>query len=474
MALIKLFSKIDPKELRVFLLVILGQMICVLGIIVVLSWSGGDFLNTRNTLPVFGPDSEGYYQAAKNFLEHGHFSLSTSEPLLPMSFRTPGYPFFVALIWYIFGNVQVLIFIQLIISAISAVLIYRLARELLTDKLAMVVSVVAFLEPSVAYYSGLLLSETLFTFFLVFGVYIYVNIFLKDKTESQLLFLLVGLVLGVTTLVRPIAQFLPIVFMSWGFIWLIFNKKFRSIPYLLWVLIGFIVVLTPLLVRNHNVFNEWSVSSVASYNLYNYNAPMFYSYQQGVSFEEGRNYFRSKVKIEEQLMMMSLYKANELKTVALEYISTDWASYAWFHFVKSLPFFFTDGLRDVSQQVGLNDGSLPNISDYILKQDIRGLIKALVVSPLNMMLFIVGALFWASIIVGMSIGLFYFRPGVKKQWLLVVFLVMIVGYFGFLTGPVANARFRVPVTPLMFITAFYGYNLIISIYRNGKMKKIHD
>lgn len=471
MALTKLFNKIDPGELRVFLLVILGQMICMLGIIAVLSWSGGDFLKTRNMLPVFGPDSEGYYQAAKNFLEYGQFSLSEREPLLPMSFRTPGYPFFVVLIWYIFGNVQVLIFIQFIISAISAVFIYRLARKLLTDKLAIVVSVVAFLEPSVAYYSGLLLSETLFTFFLVFAVYIFINIFLQEKTKSFFLFLAVGFILGLATLVKPVAQFLPIVFVTCGFVWLILNKKSRSAPYLLLVFVGFIVVVSPLLVRNHVVFNEWSVSSVASYNLYNYNAPMFYSYKEQVSFEDGRNYFRGKVKVEEQLMMMSLYKSRELKTAALEYISTDWPGYIKFHFIKSLPFFFTDGLRDMGQQVGLNNQSLPNISDYILKKDVVGLIKALITSPLNMILFIGGAMFWGVIILGMIFCLFDFKQGLKNNWLAVIFLIIIVCYFGFLTGPVSNARFRVPVTPLMFIAAFYGYNFIIHIFKNREIKQ---
>ncbi len=447
---------------KIFLLAVVVELLALILFISFLNHGNGERIALIQSLPVFGPDSEGYYQAAKNFLDYGQFSLSPAPPLLPISFRTPGYPSFVVLFWAIFGNLLAVTFVQIVLVAGTAVLVYRLACWCLNKRLAMVVASLTVLEPSAIYYSFLLLSDTLFTFLLVAGVYLFFGPIFSPVISRMVKwwYLASGLIIGLATLVRPIAQFLPFVFGLLILTFYLYTKQRRVLVSLILFLFGFGVVVMPWVIRNHYLFGGWAVSSVASYNLYHYNAPMFYAYKEGVSFEEGRAFFQSKVRAEEQLMMMSLYKSQELKTAALDYIQTDWLGYSFFHLVKSAPFFLTDGLRDISHQLGLADTAMPNISNFILHGDILGLGRTIFNSPRDSLFLVGGALFWLSVLAGMflALGSVWFRGSNARG--LIIFAVCLVFYFGFLTGPVANARFRLPAQPFMFLTAVYGFSAL--------------
>jgi hypothetical protein len=48
-------------------------------------------------------DSLGYYKSAVNLARHGVFSEASAPDLHPISFRTPGYPAFLAVFFFVFG-----------------------------------------------------------------------------------------------------------------------------------------------------------------------------------------------------------------------------------------------------------------------------------------------------------------------------------------------------------------------------------
>src|SRR3989344_1031358 len=77
-----------------------------------------------------GGDSPGYMTIAKNFVEHSVFSFNNVPPYAPTNFRTPGYPLFLALIYFIFHSFFPAMLIGALISAFAAPLVYLVAKEI--------------------------------------------------------------------------------------------------------------------------------------------------------------------------------------------------------------------------------------------------------------------------------------------------------------------------------------------------------
>src|SRR3989344_4084891 len=67
-----------------------------------------------------GNDTIEYLAIAKNLAINGEFSKSLLAPFIPNFFRLPGYPFWLALIYFIFGSFNPAIFFGIFIFAFSA------------------------------------------------------------------------------------------------------------------------------------------------------------------------------------------------------------------------------------------------------------------------------------------------------------------------------------------------------------------
>ena len=108
----------------------------------------------QNLILVF--DALGYHNLGTSLLHHGIF---------PSALRTPGYPFFISLLYYIFGiKPWVVIICQIFIDSCTIILIYSLANSILDEKTATVAAGLYALDPIAIYYSNMLLTESFFTF----------------------------------------------------------------------------------------------------------------------------------------------------------------------------------------------------------------------------------------------------------------------------------------------------------------------
>jgi 4-amino-4-deoxy-L-arabinose transferase-like glycosyltransferase len=149
------------------------------------------------------PDTGSYLRPGINLLLHGQFASSG----LPELDRTPGYPLFLAL----FGCAGPLavVLTQILLSAVSVILVWRIARVLYTDeRVALAAAWIFAFEPLAAVYSVVLLSETLFLFLFLFALDLLV-VFLSSNSLRALAFS--GLSLAAAAYVRPIAYYLPLV-----------------------------------------------------------------------------------------------------------------------------------------------------------------------------------------------------------------------------------------------------------------------
>ncbi len=126
----------------------------------------------------------------------------------------PGYEFFLAGIYRMFGHsLEAVWIIQALLHALSALLLFLIARRVVKAQGETVGLVAAFLFgfwPDLIEISAMLMTETLYLFLTILILYLFVLVY--ERTKNIWLALLFGLLTGLAILTRPpIVLFVPIV-----------------------------------------------------------------------------------------------------------------------------------------------------------------------------------------------------------------------------------------------------------------------
>jgi len=121
--------------------------------------------------PVITDDSRIYADLATNWLQHGVYGQSQAvqqvTQIVPTDTRLPGYPAFLAGIFWLFGpgNFRAVMMTQILLDLATCVIVADLARRIVSDRAAQIAFVLAALCPFLANYAAAVLTETLEVFF---------------------------------------------------------------------------------------------------------------------------------------------------------------------------------------------------------------------------------------------------------------------------------------------------------------------
>lgn len=389
-------------------------------------------LSGMMALPILGSDSNEYWTLAQNLSNYHVYSLNpgiTSE-----IFRIPGYPFFVYIIVTIFKSIFAVTLTQIILVLISAYLIYKIARNVLSENWSILCSVLFLFEPSIILHTLIILSDIPYLFLLVLSSYLILC------TDFEYRDFLTGLVLGLSVLFRSISLFLPIlyisyyIFIGWGD-----YKKYLKSTFML--ILGFVIIITPWMFRNERVFNTYTLSTLTSYNMAYYNIPMFLSWKNNLPEDGVRSELFKKYGISQEDLRYP--KSNASSTMIVkEGISDNLFLYAYFHLIKTKSFFFASSIKNTMLSYNL---LYSNDMDF----NFNSIFEKIVIS--------LERLLWLSSLIILAIGV-YFKESRKY---LIMCTVMVL-YFAVLTGPVSYARYRLPVEPYLFIGTVYS---LVKIWR---------
>ena len=119
-------------------------------------------------LPDLTDDSRVYLDLASNWLAHGVYGQTESGQIVASDTRLPGYPTFLAAIFWVFGvgKIRAVLLAQILFDLGSCLLIADLARRLIARRWAgRVAFLLAALCPFLANYAAAVLTETLEVFF---------------------------------------------------------------------------------------------------------------------------------------------------------------------------------------------------------------------------------------------------------------------------------------------------------------------
>lgn len=155
-------------------------------------------------------DSYIYGDIAKNWLLHGVYGVTDAGGISPTYIRLPGYPAFLAAIFWVFGveHYRAVMLVQMLVDVGSCFLIADLARRVVSERAARAAFLLAASCPFLADYVSAPLAETLEIFFTVLALDFFVAGFSRLKSpppgeRRMLVWAGCGLATGAAILLRP-------------------------------------------------------------------------------------------------------------------------------------------------------------------------------------------------------------------------------------------------------------------------------
>ncbi|MCH8053242.1 MAG: glycosyltransferase family 39 protein [Planctomycetes bacterium] len=154
-------------------------------------------------------DGREYYQLAMNLAHHGRFSQSESPPFDPDTWRTPGYPLFLAIHMLIFGDSpRSVIVVQQLLNLVNTLLLAFMAMKYMSTRRALLVGLLFVFEPYHHFYSLWLMPTTLFVTVLLLIWHVWHRATAPGRWQWSAL---LGALTGFAVLLRPLSILLPVV-----------------------------------------------------------------------------------------------------------------------------------------------------------------------------------------------------------------------------------------------------------------------
>ncbi|NWF94353.1 MAG: glycosyltransferase family 39 protein [Syntrophaceae bacterium] len=428
---------------------------------------------------IFLPDSATYINPAKALLQTGRLTIHPDKPGIPEMMRTPGYPLFLAGLFWIFGYSYVpVILMQILLSSATIAITYRMGVTLWGGRIALMGAVLLALDTSSLLSAQVVLSDTLFTFLLCLAVSKGMDVF-YERNRTMLHLVACSLFLALATLVRPITYYLIFVLMVllttiWKVYW---HHGWRKICTLLMVvLIPWVFLIGGWQLRNYLWTGSPTFSTIHSRTLLFYRAADIIARRDRIPFEEaqrrlGYQHYQTLYPETRTWTEIQLHEHWIREGMKIIRDHPAWLLKSQFFGIARM--LFTPGERGLLTYMGfeLKEGA-PGIS--LLRMSAREYIRTWVLKkPGQFGLFAFSGFHLIVVYIGLGIALWrliaikeeskadfvgrkaFISSGVLI-WTTMLYLLLISG------GPEAYSRFRVPAMPFFCLYGGYGLYRFVS------------
>ena len=371
--------------------------------------------------------------------------------------RTPGYPLYLALVQQ---NALFAILGQIIFSLIGVWITYLLAKRLFDDEnIALIAAAFFAVSQESITHSYYLLTETLFTLLLLLAVFFLARY--RDQ-KKWIHILLSALFMGYAILTRPIAIYIPFLLVS--LLWIDRGSwKLKLQNSIVFTIIVFLMV-GVWVFRNDQVHQLPAVSSISSTNLLYYNAASLKAWQSGENEAIVRKELQKEV---DEMMASSGIQKTEANVSAMEkdlawsIIMQNPVQYGIIHLKSDINNLLPD--TDLLEVLSITSGQSGTL-DYIKQNGLfAGIAYYFGGSYLPILLLLPFILVLCLEYVGGLIGTIWVIK--KKDWYVLLVLLIPILYGLLIPGSPSNPRFRVPVMPYLVILAACGISVVIQKYK---------
>lgn len=177
----------------------------------------------------------------------------------PTAYWAPGYTFYIALFYKLFGpHLQVAFWANALSYLMFVIGVYVFAKELYSKEIAWLAATLCAWYPSFIFYSTILASEIFFLALLLWGLYFCCRC-INSSSRAFIFAILGGILFGVAILTRPQALVIPAIILVIGFVY----KKNMAwlVLQLFLLLLGSALVLIPWAIRNKEQLGEYLLVS---------------------------------------------------------------------------------------------------------------------------------------------------------------------------------------------------------------------
>ena len=421
------------------------------------------FVSGNPRAPYTSHDSFGYDAIARNILENGSFSIYPQDPQVKDPVRTPGYPFFLAAVYGIFPNTAFfVVLLQMALDIGIVILLFFFGKALVNRTAGVIAALLYALNIHQILFATQILTELLFTTILLLALFSFL-LFLKNG-RGRILFSS-ALCFGIAIMIRPIALLLPV-------IPLVFLAK-QKVALRLIMLFALIVIIFPIswTIRNSIVFKQFFFTKIQSVNLVLYHAPAIIADVEEITRSEAIEVFFEAAKEKYGLTDYDIdyfddnpSLSNTLAREARGIVSAYPMLFLKHHCIGTIKTMVPLNVgfsADILEGRGAGGVGLKPIFSSFWHLLLRGRIgQALILlrterlkrlNPGVVLLFIFMVLYQTGLYVFAVMGLKKYRiPGVT------IFLLLVIAYFILIPGVVGEARFRVPVEPVLAFMAAMG------------------
>jgi 4-amino-4-deoxy-L-arabinose transferase-like glycosyltransferase len=314
------------------------------------------------------------------------------------------------------------------------------------ERAGMVAAWLYALSPNIALWSLTIMTETLFSFFIAIALMVWIKYL---QSSNALWLALVGVALGLATLVRPIGLYLIFLLVLLVFVgfWRTFNLR-RAVSLATLLLITGSVTVLPWAIRNWRVHNQFAISNVTTKTFIEFNLAYVLADIEGIdrdsavkSVNADGEYISSMVKLfrEHPIPFLRTQAFGIARSIAGSETGT-WAmvlgrgSWEGFGLLTNL-FKGQDG----EAKSGTTISEVDTMTAFLFGIFIFSLIHS-------------------AVLIGLIIpGLFFLWKGNRREIILISSLLLLAAYLIIAPGAAGQARFRVPAEAALALLAGYGW-----------------
>lgn len=400
-------------------------------------------------------DAQPYHEFALSILNTRSFEQTGS-------YRTPGYPLFLASVYAVFGvRPWAAILIQVFIGLATILLVYLWTKEWFSKTVALTAAGIFAVEPHVIIYGACLLTETLFVFTLLLSVYLWQ---LVGRGGKLFWAALSGLLLGYTVLIRPISILLPMLLIPAG---LVYAKN--RLPGMLKTAgvfaLMFVLTVSLWMFKNYNQYGYFDLTHINGFNLYFVSAAYTEVAKTGKTYTEVCAEFESAAKKKGAYETPDQFKQSAIFAgLGAAYLRDNLALYARRHLTGMITLFTNLASTDTTDLAGLDSMQKKyNVYEFhnfidMIKWYFANKTRTEIVFGVAVSLFL--------LITYLSAFYGIFRAIKDKYYAAAVLNLTIAFYFVFMTGVFGVARYRLPVIPFYALFSAYGLAFLFAAAKN--------
>lgn len=409
-----------------------------------IAWRGTDVFYAYS-------DGQEYLTVAYNLLAGRGFSVRSAEPFWPSSYYVPGYPYTLAGVIAIGLGVRTIILTQVIVGAGVAALVAWQGRHVVGRHGALIAGILLALEPSTVFWNNQLVTETFSTALMIVAAFLLLRM---KRVGGVWQAIIIGALLGVSTLYRHAGQYLILLFAAWALFFVHGSVGRRLAAGILCIVFG-AALLVPWVVHNERVFGIRFFSTASGslgigknlqyFAIEKYDRALFDVYNvAGPTAEEAVHPYAKEYNI--------IRKAQAMFPLALRILREDPLGLFQVYAAGWIPFFFGDGFVQIATVV------FASTSTSLVIWDGRfATLWQQVVGRPDMIIFLFGKGGWVGMMLVAVWGVLQILKRGPADRRTVLFLLMLIAYYAVASGVAGYSRFRFPVTA--FILMFAGAGL---------------